>query len=392
MTELEKKPNGKTIDELRANEERLKILFDLAPDAYYLNDLKGTFVDGNLAAEKILGYRKNDLIGKSFLSLRLLPRSSIARAAALLAKNALGHPTGPDEFALKRKDGTSVIVEIRTHPVNIKGRTLVLGIARDVTERKQSEEREKTLEARLRRQEKVASIATLAGGVAHEINNPLTGILSYAQLIKDDSDSAGSVATYTEEIIRETKRAATIVRSLLAFSRPNSEGRCEAAPANIIDGVASVVEAELLDVEARFDTDVPPGIPDIVCNVPQIQQVLLNLVVNAREALADIPLDRKDDRCIRIKAKETVRDGRRFVRMTVEDNGPGIPKSIQNRLFDPFFTTRSRTDHSGLGLAISYRIIEEHGGRLWVESDFGKFTRFHLDLPASRSEGLEENP
>ena len=125
---------------LRSSEERLRILFDFAPDAYYLNDLKGNFVDGNRAAEALMGYNKEELIGKSFLSLKLLSRKQILKATKLLTKNLLGKPTGPDEFVLNRKDGTQILVEIRTFPVKIKGQTRVLGIARDITERKKAEE------------------------------------------------------------------------------------------------------------------------------------------------------------------------------------------------------------------------------------------------------------
>jgi PAS domain S-box-containing protein len=125
--------------ELRNSEERLNILFELAPDAYYLNDLKGNFIDGNKAAEEVTGYTKNELVGKSFLKLKLLSRSQALKAAKLLAMNALGKPTGPDEFVLSRKDGTQVPVEIRTYPVKIKDKTLVLGIARDITIRKKDE-------------------------------------------------------------------------------------------------------------------------------------------------------------------------------------------------------------------------------------------------------------
>jgi len=130
----------KTEEELRNSEERLSILFELAPDAYYLNDLRGNFIDGNKAAEEVTGYTKNELIGKSFLKLKLLARSQALKAAKLLAMNALGKPTGPDEFVLNRKDGAQVPVEIRTHPVKIKGKTLVLGIARDITIRKKDEQ------------------------------------------------------------------------------------------------------------------------------------------------------------------------------------------------------------------------------------------------------------
>jgi len=125
---------------LRESEERFKIIFQSAPDAYYLSDLKGKFVDGNRMAEKLVGYKKEELIGKSFLKLRLLPPSQIPKAAKLLVKNAKGISTGPDELKLHRKDGTKVMVDISTHPVKIKDQTLVLGIVRDITERKQAEE------------------------------------------------------------------------------------------------------------------------------------------------------------------------------------------------------------------------------------------------------------
>jgi len=125
---------------LKESEERLRILFENAPDALYVNDLRGHFIDGNKAAEGLTGYQKDELIGKSFLQLDILPRKHIPAAAKLLALNALGRPTGPDEFVLNRKDGTHVVAEIRTVPTRIDGKAVVLGIARDITERKKSEE------------------------------------------------------------------------------------------------------------------------------------------------------------------------------------------------------------------------------------------------------------
>jgi len=130
----------KAEEELRDSEERLKILFDYAPDAYYINDLKGNFIDGNKAVERVIGYKKEELVGKSFLKLKLLSLANISKAAKTLAKNIIGKPTGPDEFILNRRDNSKVTVEISTYPVKIKGRTLVLGIARDITERKKAEE------------------------------------------------------------------------------------------------------------------------------------------------------------------------------------------------------------------------------------------------------------
>jgi len=126
-------------EELKSSEERLKHLFEYAPDAYYLSDLKGNFIDGNRAAEDLLGHKKNDIIGKNFLNLKILSAQDTSKAVKLLAKNILGKGTGPDEFALHRKDSTKVIAEIRTYPIKIKDKTLVLGIARDISERKQAE-------------------------------------------------------------------------------------------------------------------------------------------------------------------------------------------------------------------------------------------------------------
>jgi diguanylate cyclase (GGDEF)-like protein/PAS domain S-box-containing protein len=128
---------SKQAEELIDLEGRFKIIFDYAPDAYYINDLKGNFVDGNKAAERVTGYKKEELIGKNFLKLKLLAHADIPKAAKTLLKNIMRQPTGPDEFILNRKDESTVTVEISTYPVKIKGRTLVLSIARDITKRKQ---------------------------------------------------------------------------------------------------------------------------------------------------------------------------------------------------------------------------------------------------------------
>lgn len=150
-------------EEIAPSEERFKVIFEYAPDGYYLSDLKGCFLDGNRAAERMIGYNKEEIIGKSYLSLGILPNSQIAKAAALLVKNAMGRPTGPDEFVLRRKDGTRVPVEISTHPVKLNGRTVVLGIARDVSERKQAERELQKLAAVVQNSSELVNLAELDG-------------------------------------------------------------------------------------------------------------------------------------------------------------------------------------------------------------------------------------
>ncbi|MGB8953680.1 MAG: histidine kinase dimerization/phosphoacceptor domain -containing protein [Candidatus Aminicenantales bacterium] len=158
---------------LRESEERFKLLFDFAPDAYYLNDLKGNFIDGNRAAEELLGCKKKDLIGQSFLTLRILSESQVPKAAELLAKNALQQPTGPDEFILNHRDGSQVAVEIRTYPVHFKGQSFVLGIARDITKRQQAEK--KLRESLLEKE-------ALLKEIQHRVKNNMQVILSILNL------------------------------------------------------------------------------------------------------------------------------------------------------------------------------------------------------------------
>lgn len=162
---------------LKESEEELQILFEHAPDAYYLSDLKGTFVDGNRAAEQITGYKRDELIGESFLKLKLLTGEGLLRGASLLAKNVLGRSTGPDEFILTRKDGTLIPVEIRTHPVRIGHRRLVLGIARDISVRKHAEHELRERAKELRALYSLAEIAEREGISLEELYQELTDSL-----------------------------------------------------------------------------------------------------------------------------------------------------------------------------------------------------------------------
>ena len=251
---------------------------------------------------------------------------------------------------------------------------LYLHYAFDITE-------QRAMEARLRQQQRLESVGTLAGGVAHEINNPINGVMNYAELILDKPGSQDDVRKYAKEIIHESDRVATIVRSLLAFSRRDEGEHSHARISDVVRSALTLFHTIVKGDQITLAVDVPDDLPSVRCSSQQIQQVVLNLMTNARDALGERYVGYDEDKVIKVRATTVVRDGKTWVRTTVEDHGGGIPADVRERIFDPFFTTKRPGRGTGLGLSVSHRAVEEHGGSLSVESEVGAFTRFHLDLP-----------
>ncbi len=250
-----------------------------------------------------------------------------------------------------------------------------LSIWTDVTARK-------GLETQLRQQQRLDSVGTLASGVAHEINNPVQGILNYAELISERARDSDLVREFAGEIAHESNRVAAIVRNLLAFSRQEADQRFEHSKVGaLIEDTLSLVRAVLRKDQIAVEVDVPDELPQIRCRVQQIQQILMNLVTNARDALNERYEVFDKAKRIRIRARAVTRGGRDWVRISVEDRAGGIPEDIRARIFDPFFTTKGRDQGTGLGLAVSHGIAADHDGELSVESELGFGSTFHLDLP-----------
>ncbi|NJK32370.1 MAG: PAS domain-containing protein, partial [Deltaproteobacteria bacterium] len=268
----------------------------------------------------------------------------------------------------------------RFAPIAVDGRIeRVIVVATDVTERRRAEQERQRLEAQLRQQQRLESIGTLASGVAHEINNPIQGIMNYAELISLSPKADEDIREYAAEIEHETKRVATIVRNLLAFSR--QEGEKTMVPTDvdtIVEGTLSLLRTILRKDQIKLEVDVPEGLPRIECRPQQVQQVLMNLVTNARDALNARWPGFHEDKRIGIRAR-AIEDGR--VRISVSDRGGGIPPGVVPRIFDPFFTTKGRDQGTGLGLAVSHGIVSEHGGNLVLENQPGVGACFHVELP-----------
>jgi signal transduction histidine kinase len=252
-------------------------------------------------------------------------------------------------------------------------------LQQEIVERKHAESERNAMEAQLRQQQKLESIGTLASGVAHEINNPLMGIISYAELIGDELADE-TLKGYAAGIIREGDRVATIVRNLLSFARQEKEAHSPADIRDIIDSSLSLVSAILRRDQITIDLDVPEDLPKVKCRTQRIQQVVINLLTNAHAALNERYPAYDEDKLLRITSRRRTADGREWVRTTIEDHGTGIPEELLERIFDPFYTTKPRDEGTGLGLSVSFGIIREHKGRLLVESELGSYTRFHIDL------------
>ena len=321
----------------------------------------------------------------------LPPREALDHVLSEFQAQARGEKGLALNIPCLRKDGTVVYAEINSTQVRMDGKECIIGFFTDVTERRQMEEERDRLEAQLRQRQRLASVGTLAGGVAHEINNPIGGIMGYAQLIADTLDAESQLSEYAREIIAETERVATIVRNLLVFSGREEQQRSPARMTDIVDVTLSLIEAGVRHDQTTLEVDVPEDLPKVKCRSQQIQQVLMNLLTNAREALNARYPGHDPDKIIRTTAREIEKEGKRWIRTTVEDHGIGIPEEIRDHLFDPFFTTKSRAESTGLGLTISHGIVQAHGGELHVESEVGKYTRVHLDLAVDDERDLHES-
>jgi len=246
----------------------------------------------------------------------------------------------------------------------VKSRAAVIHY-RDITE-------ETRLQQELIQQEKMAAIGMLAGGVAHEINNPLGGILAFTQLIMRDLDKGNSIRTDLEEVEKAAIRCKKIVSDLLDFSRSSSGQDNKDVEINaLIEKIVPFIKAEIKSYNVNLKLELGSGLPYVHGNANKLQQVFLNLLTNACQSM-----NKGGD----LAVKTFEENG--HVCVSVEDSGCGIPKEHLTRIFDPFFTTKPPGKGTGLGLSVSYRIIKEHDGIIDVESAEGAGTKFIVRMPA----------
>ena len=377
---------------LRESEDRFKRLFEYAPEAYYLTDAEGRFLDGNKKAEDLIGYVRLELIGASFLDLDLLPEEELPTAIDRLAESLSGQATGPDEFTLKRKDGGYVITEISTIPIVIGDEQIVLGVARDITERKRSAEALRESEEKLARSKKMESLGLLAGGVAHDLNNVLSGIVSYPELLLLDLPPDSTWRKPIETIQESGRRAVDIVQDLLTVARGVAMPR---QPMNINDVVTTYLHSpEYAQIRQHYasvsvQTALAKSLFNISGSPVHVGKVVMNLVSNAVEAIRGsgrvtiATSNRYLDRPLR--GYDDVAVGE-YVVLSVSDDGQGISPDDLKRIFEPFYTKKVMgRSGTGLGLAVVWNILMDHKGYIDVLTS-AEGTAFELYFPATREE------
>jgi PAS domain S-box-containing protein len=367
---------------LERSERRFRKLIECAPDAVWINDGK-RLLYANPGAVRMLGYESVEAL------LAVDPRDIVTPEDQTFMRERTeqmfrsGEGLPPREYRSRRKDGSWVLTEVKSIPVEWEGSPAILGFARDVTGRKQ-------MEARLAQSERLAALGTLLAGIAHEMNNPLAyallgleGALGAIKQMAAPSKEIAKIREMLESAHHGATRVAAVVGQIRASARPEVDERGSADVRRAIEAALRVTH-NAIHHRARLVTELS-DVPRVLGSEQRLEQVFLNLLVNAIQALPDGGGDNEIRITLRASpASEVV--------VEVADNGPGIPDEIRSRIFDPFFTTKGVGMGLGLGLSICHGIVASLGGTIGLDSKVGGGSVFRVVLPASTDASGTETP
>ncbi|MFQ5774255.1 MAG: PAS domain S-box protein [Kiloniellaceae bacterium] len=381
------------VEALRANEQRLGGILENLTDGVVTILENGVIESFNPAAERIFGCSAEDITGRNVKVLMAEPDASrhddyIKRYVSTGNAKIIG--VGLREVVARRKDGSTFPAEIGISEMWCRGARIFVGVLRDISARKRAEEETAHLEARLRQSQKMEALGTLAGGVAHDLNNTLVPILGLTELTLPELPADTIARANLEKVVAAAQRGKALVNQILAFSRQDEPNRRPTELCAVIKEAFSLLRATLprtIKISQRLNETVGP----VCADATQIHQVLINLGSNAGDAMG------LKGGIFEVRLEKAVVVGRpnglqpglppgAYAKLTVSDTGPGMDADTLQRIFDPFFTTKPVGEGTGMGLAVAHGIIAAHGGELTVRSEPGHGTTFEIFLPLARTD------
>jgi two-component system NtrC family sensor kinase len=359
--------NARLFDLVKRGKEQWEGTFDAIAEGMALVDDRATIRRANTAFAALVGRPVTGVVGASLCHLLFGEHLTLAE---LMHETAAGGHHAP---VVRRSEPLGRVLRIVAASVAraVDGASAIV-VVEDISE-------QQMLEAQLIQSEKMAAVGTLVSGVAHELNNPLTSIAGLSEFLLEQPAGAELERRHLQVINEEAERAGRIVRDLLTFSR---KGPAERTPVDLGDVVQRTVQLMAYEMRHRdvsVQTSIAPGVPRVMGDRYQLQQVVLNLLSNAAHALSTLPPGRPRQVELKVSA-----DGAHAI-LRVIDTGPGIPPDVKAQMFGPFFTTKAPGEGTGLGLFVSYGIAEAHGGKLTAESVPGEGATLTLSLPVAET-------
>ena len=376
------------VEALRASEERYHTIFSSSVDGMALCTPDGRITEANPAFCRMHGYTREELLAVE--SFQFVHPDSQIRCWAFFEAASSGKSL-ESEARAQRKDGTIFDAEVHGVPVQYGNTPHLLLIMRDITERKQAEAERSRLEAQLRQSQKMEAIGQLTGGIAHDFNNILTGIMGYIVMAQEweQKQPDPKLHRYLERIQKSAGRARDLIQQMLTFSRGQRGEPRPLQPAPLVKESVKLLES-MLPSTIQTRLNIPGNLPTVMADPVHLEQVLLNLCINARDAMAghgvlEIGLREIEYRtpCICSSCRKPASG--RYLELSIGDSGAGISREAIDRIFEPFFTTKEVGKGSGMGLAMVHGIVHEYGGHIRVESEPGRGARFSVLLPMVES-------
>jgi PAS domain S-box-containing protein len=364
---------------LRESEQHFRTMAETAADVIITMDQNSTILFVNAAVERVFGYVPTELIGQKITALMPegLRQYHLEGMRHYLETGERRVSWSAVSFPGLHKSGREISLEIAFAESRISDRRVFTGIMRDITERKRTELEAAQLRAELAHISRVSTMGELAASLAHELNQPLTAILSNAQaaqrFMAANPDDLEDVREILKDIVQDNNRAGEVIRRMRALVRKEELAFVSLDLASVIGDVAALIHSDAILHSVQILVELNPGLPQVRGDRVQLQQVVLNLLLNAFDAMKDCPTNHRQ-----VMLRGNLDDAR-MVRVAVQDCGVGLSRDKLEKIFEPFYSTKR--DGMGMGLSISRSIIEAHGGRLWAANNPDRGATFYFTLP-----------